>query len=125
VDTTDIPADLIEQLKVRKETYTGRLVLGTSTDTPNWKWLPLLKHLSRHVALNCERCRGCRDHEECGHWRLHKIRAGKLPISCVQESAGAPLWTTPDTPAWQPCSGTWLPLRKDTQAKINSIAWFC
>lgn len=35
--TLPIPADLIGELKVWKETHIGRLVLGTSNDTPNWK----------------------------------------------------------------------------------------
>lgn len=34
-------------LKTRKKTRKRRLVLGTSNDTPNWKWLSLLKLLAR------------------------------------------------------------------------------
>jgi integrase len=73
--TLPIPADLIKHLKAWKETHAGRLVLGTSNDTPNWKWLPLLKRLVRNAGLNCEHCRSCLDREECERWYLHKFRA--------------------------------------------------
>ena len=73
--TLPIPADLIEHLKEWKEVRSGRLVLGTSNDTPNWKWLPLLKNLVRKAGLNCGHCRTCRERNECEHWYLHKFRA--------------------------------------------------
>ena len=73
--TLPVPADLIEHLKEWKETHGGRLVLGTSNDTPNWKWLPLLKVLVRNAGLNCGHCQACRDRNECERWYLHKFRA--------------------------------------------------
>src|ERR1039458_5814579 len=73
--TLPIPADLIEQLKVWKEVHGGKLVLGTSNDTPNWKWLPLLKRLVRKAGLNCGHCVGCKEQHECERWYLHKFRA--------------------------------------------------
>lgn len=73
--TLPIPADLIEPLKVWKRTHKGRLVLGTRFDTPNWKWLLLLKRIVRKAGLNCGHCRGCREYEECERWYLHKFRA--------------------------------------------------
>ena len=82
-----VPDDLIEQLKVWKETHgqlktqketkTGRLILGTSLDTPNWKWLPILKRIAYKAGLNCGHCKECRESEGkcCEHWFLHKFRA--------------------------------------------------
>ena len=73
--TLPIPADLIEHLEQWKEVHGGRLVLGTSNDTPNWKWLPLLKNLVRKANLNCGHCKTCRERKECERWYLHKFRA--------------------------------------------------
>lgn len=73
--TLPVPADLITHLKAWKETHGGNLVLGTSNDTPNWKWLPLLKRLVRNAGLNCGHCQSCREQEECERWYLHKFRA--------------------------------------------------
>jgi integrase len=73
--TLPIPADLVALLKDCKKTHKGRLVLGTSNDTPNWKWLPLLKRLARQAGLNCGHCRGCVETRECRYWYLHKFRA--------------------------------------------------
>jgi integrase len=124
--TLPIPADLIEHLTVWKATHTGRLVLGTSNDTPNWKWLPLLKRLSRRAALNCGRCRGCRDHQECGHWRLHKFRA---TYTTNLLRAGIDVRTVMDYTGHTDMATVLRYLAaaegKDTQAKINSIAWVC
>lgn len=70
-----IPAELIRELKRWKKTHKGQLVLGTRNDTPNWKWLPLLKRLVKGAGLNCGACQGCRRREECERWYLHKFRA--------------------------------------------------
>jgi len=73
--TLPIPMDLIEHLKQWKEDHGGRLVLGTSNDTPNWKWLSLLKTLAYKADLNCGHCKSCRERKECERWYLHKFRA--------------------------------------------------
>jgi integrase len=73
--TVPIPADLIEHLREWKKTHTGRLVLGTVNDTPNWKLLQMLKRCVRRAGLNCGVCRACREHGECERWYLHKFRA--------------------------------------------------
>jgi integrase len=73
--TLPIPADLVEHLRVWKESHSGRLILGTKNDTPNWKWLPLLKRLAHKAGLNCGHCRPCRDSHGCERWYLHKFRA--------------------------------------------------
>ena len=70
-----IPSDLIKHLKVWRKAHGGKPVLGTSNDTPNWKWLPLLKRLVRQAGLNCGHCTGCVEQKECERWYLHKFRA--------------------------------------------------
>jgi integrase len=70
-----IPTTLVTRLSEWKEANGGRLVLGTSNDTPNWKWLPLLKRLAMKAGLNCGHCYACRENDECERWYLHKFRA--------------------------------------------------
>jgi integrase len=57
---------------------TRQLVLGTSGDRPNQKWLRLLKRTARRAGLNCGRCDGCRklkeNKRECGEYTLHSFR---------------------------------------------------
>lgn len=122
--TLPIPADLAEHLKQWKEKHGGRLVLGTSNDTPNWKWLPLLKRLVRQASLNCGYCQGCREQDECEHWYLHKFRAtyttsllrAGIDTRTVMEYTGhANLATV--LRYLSPAEGA------ETQNKINSIAW--
>jgi integrase len=68
--------DLAATLTVWKEERPGtRLVLGTVNDTPNWKWLQMLKRVARRAGLNCERCKGCKGTKECSQWILHRFRA--------------------------------------------------
>ena len=73
--TVPLANDLVKHLKKWQKEHGGKLVLGTSNDTPNWKWLPLLKRLARDAGLNCNHCRGCKGHQECERWYLHKFRA--------------------------------------------------
>jgi integrase len=121
-----VPADLVGHLQVWKEEHGGRLVLGTSNDTPNWKWLPLLKRLVRKAGLNCGHCQGCREQGECEHWYLHKFRAtyttnlfrAGIDVRTVMQYTGH---TDMETVLryLSPAEGT------DTQDKINAIAWAC
>jgi integrase len=53
-------------------------VLGTRNDTPNWKWLDLLKRLVKKAELNCGHCEGCVESDQCERWYLHKFRATYL-----------------------------------------------
>ena len=108
----------------RKETHAGRLVLGTSNDTPNWKWLPILKCLAPQAELNCEYCRSCREHDECERWYLHKfrvtyttnlLRAG-IDVRTVMMYAGHSEMAT--VLRYLSAAGGY-----DTQNKINSIQW--
>jgi integrase len=122
--TLPIPADLIEQLKVWKEGHGGKLVLGTSNDTPNWKWLPLLKRLVRKAGLNCGHCVGCKEQGECERWFLHKFRAtyttfllrSNIDARTVMQYTGHADMAT----VMRYLSPAELP---DTQTKINSIDW--
>jgi integrase len=122
--TLPIPADLIKHLKAWKEKHGGRLILGTSNDTPNWKWLPLLKRLAHKAKLNCGHCKSCREHDECERWYLHKFRAtyttfllrsGIDPRTVMKYTGHADMETI-----MRYLSPAGLP---DTQKKINSIAW--
>jgi integrase len=122
--TLPIPADLVTMLKSWKETHGGRLVLGTSNDTPNWKWLPLLKRLVFQAGLNCKHCKGCKDHDECERWYLHKFRAtyttnllrAGIDVRTVMKYTGHSDMETV-LRYLSPAEGV------DTQDKINSIAW--
>jgi integrase len=122
--TLPIPATLVRHLKVWKEEHGGKLVLGTSNDTPNWKWLPLLKRLVRGAELNCGHCVGCKEQEECERWYLHKfratyttnlLRAGIDPRTVMQYTGHSDLATV-----MRYLSPAELP---DTQKKVNSINW--
>jgi len=124
--TLPIPADLVEHLQTWKEAHGGRLVLGTANDTPNWKWLPLLKRLVKKAGLNCGHCQGCREHNECGRWYLHKFRAtyttsllrAGIDVRTVMTYTGhADMETV--LRYLSSAEGT------ETQNKINSIAWAC
>ncbi|MGB6132541.1 MAG: site-specific integrase [Acidobacteriaceae bacterium] len=122
--TLPIPADLIEHLKVWKKTHKGRFVLGTKNDTPNWKWLPLLKRIVCKAGLNCGHCRGCREYEECERWYLHKFRAtyttnllrAGIDVRTVMKYTGhADMATVLRYLSTAESS--------ETQSKINSITW--
>jgi integrase len=55
--TLPVPIDLIEHLKEWKKAHIGRLVLGTSNDTPNWKWLSVAQTSTADTARLVERRR--------------------------------------------------------------------
>lgn len=122
--TLPIPADLIDLLKVWKKTHKGRLVLGTKNDTPNWKWLPLLKRIVFKASLNCGHCHGCREFDECERWYLHKFRAtyttsllrAGIDVRTVMKYTGhADMATVLRYLSTAESS--------ETQSKINSIVW--
>jgi integrase len=123
--TVPIPVDLVKRLKTWKESHGGRLVLGTSNDTPNWKWLTLLKRLARNAGLNCGHCVGCRSkNNECERWFLHKfratyttnlLRAGIDARTVMLYTGHSDLETV--MRYLSPAEG------KDTQSKVNAIKW--
>jgi integrase len=52
----------------------SKLVLGTEDGKPHQKWLRLLKRTARKAGLNCGRCDGCKDQNECRMFTLHSFR---------------------------------------------------
>jgi integrase len=71
-----LPDDLSATLKAWKAERPGTvLVLGTKNDTPNWKWLQMLKRGARKAGLNCGNCPTCRKTDECSRWIIHRFRA--------------------------------------------------
>jgi integrase len=76
-----LPDDLAETLKAWKAKHPKtRLVLGTVNDTPNWKWLQMLKRVARRAKLNCGHCAGCRNTDECNRWKLKTFRSTYITI---------------------------------------------
>ncbi len=122
--TLPIPADLIEDLKQWKKTHKGRLVLGTQNDTPNWKWLQMLKRCAKRAGLNCGVCTACRNRNECEHWYLHKFRA---TYTTNLLRAGIDVRTVMEYTGHEDMDTVLRYLSaaegKDTQDKINSIVW--
>ena len=119
-----IPSSLVKHLEAWKLEHGGKLVLGTINDTPNWKWLPLLKRLVKNAGLNCGHCIGCREQGECQRWFLHKFRAtyttgllrAGIDVRTVMRYTGHSDLAT----VMRYLSPAELP---DTQKKINAIAW--
>ena len=120
-----VPADLLDKLKEWQEERRGtKLVLGTRNDTPNWKWLDLLKRLAKKAGLNCGHCESCVESGQCEHWYLHKfrgtylsnmLRGGVDPRTLMSYSGHSDLETLMRylAPAELP----------DTQSKVNAIGW--
>ena len=73
IPLTDELAETLQKWKHKRPK--SRLVLGTENDTPNWKFLLMLKRLARRSGLNCGHCTGCRNTNECSLWTLKKFRA--------------------------------------------------
>lgn len=119
-----IPAELINELKKWKKAHKGQLVLGTRNDTPNWKWLPLLKRLVKNAGLNCGACQGCRGREECERWYLHKFRATYTTalLRAGIDARTVMLYTGHSDLAtvMRYLAPAELP---DTQQKVNAIQW--
>jgi len=71
-----IPVDLLSRLRSYRAQHPDvKFVTGTSTDRPNGKLLRTLKRLVNRAGLACGQCDGCRDHNECSRWILHRFRA--------------------------------------------------
>jgi integrase len=120
-----LPDDLATTLKAWKEERPGtRLVFGTVNDTPNWKWLQMLKRVVREAGLNCGHCKGCRNTKQCSQWILHQFRStyttsllqSGLDVRTVMKYTGHEDMATVMrylTPAQD----------AQTRSKINSIRW--
>jgi integrase len=118
--------DLANLLKEwRSERPGTRYVLGTRNDTPNDKWLQLLKRLARRGGLNCNNCESCRTRNECAKWFLHKFRAtyctrllrsGIDPRTVMAFMGHSDMATTL---RYLSPAGV-----SETQARVNSISWW-
>jgi integrase len=74
--TIPLPDDLIAELKEwRKIRPEANLVLGTIHDTPNTRWIVMLKKCVNRAGLHCGRCRGCTVSKECYRWKIHQFRS--------------------------------------------------
>lgn len=73
-----------------------KLVLGTSNDKPNGKWLENLRRIVRKGGLNCGDCTGCRTNLKCRRWWLHKSRATFTTTCSVQGWMRGQSWSLRD-----------------------------
>jgi integrase len=120
-----IPSDVLSALKKRRKTHGEcSLILATSGYLPNHKLLRTLKRLAHRAGLNCGKCSGCIERNECQEWELHRFRRtyatnllrNDVDIRTVQALMGhADLDSTLRylTPA----------ASSEIQDKINSIKW--
>jgi integrase len=110
-------------LKWREVRPTALLVIGTSSDKPNWKWLQTLKRTVRVAGLNCGNCDGCNGSGDCSRWYLHKFRATYTttllrsmdPRSVMEITGHEDIETV---------MRYWKPLKRSEAArKIATISW--
>jgi integrase len=121
-----LPDDLALALKQwKKDRPNTHLVLGTANDTPNWKWLLMLKRAVRKAGLNCGRCKGCKGKtKECHLWKIHQFRAtyttmllrSGVDVRTVMSYTGHADMATVMR-YLTPADGD------HTQSKINAISW--
>ena len=120
-----LPDELAAELRAWKESHPGtRLVLGTKNDTPNWKWLQMLKRSAKSAGLNCGRCAGCRRSQECQWWTIKRFRStytttllrnGVDPITVMAYTGHRDLATVMLYAA--------ADYSDETMDKVNAIAW--
>ena len=120
-----IPLDLLKRLKeYRAANPDKRFVIGNQKDRPHTKLLRLLKGLVATAGVNCGRCEGCKDRNECEKWFLHKFRA----TYCTQLlRSGLDLRTVQAMMGHSDITSTMRYLRPQedshTQKRINEIQW--
>jgi len=117
--------ELIRMLRdYRKVNPKMNLVLGTKTDTVNWKLLRALKRQVKSAGLNCGQCKSCRLSVECENWYLHKFRA---TYCTALLRAGLDLRTVQQMMGHSDLASTMRYLRPaegaEIQSKVNSIKW--
>jgi integrase len=94
-----IPADLVKELKARRARYLHtKLIVGTTSDKPNYHLLRSLKRAVRSSGFNCRECRGCTGKtNECSVYDLHTLRrtyitkllrSGLFDIATIQAYVG-------------------------------------
>jgi len=101
------------------------LVVGTSGDRPNRKWLQTLKRTVHVGGLNCGGCNGCNGSGDCSRWYIHKFRAtftttllrSGMDARSVMEITGHEDIET--------VMRYWKPLKQSEAAtKIAAIEWY-
>jgi integrase len=119
-------SDLLKALRAwRKKHPNTRLIVGTTSDSPNTHFLRSLKRLAKRADLNCGKCDGCSSKlNECQGWTLHKLRRtycttllrNGVDLKTVQHYMGhADLAST--MRYLRPAVG------KESQQRINAIQW--
>jgi integrase len=99
-------------------------VIGTASDSPDYKLLRTLKRLVHNGGLNCGVCLTCRERNECEVWFLHKFRATFI-TSMLRN--GVDLRTTMQLSGHSDIESVMRYLRPaegvELRAKVNAIAW--
>jgi integrase len=108
----------------RKERPDMKLVLGTSKDRPNGKWLENLRRIVRQARMNCGDCIGCRKNSKCRRWWLHKFRA---TFTTNMLRSGLDARTVMDFTGHADIATVmkyWAPLKAaSAKERISSITW--
>lgn len=82
-----LPDDLAAELRAWRDAHPRtHLVLGTKNDTPNSKWLQMLKRSARAAGLNCGQCAGCRKTQECSWWTIRDSDRPIQPPYCERST---------------------------------------
>lgn len=120
-----IPSDMLVELRDWKALRPNQaLVLGTRNFKPNNKLLRALKRLAKRVGLNCGRCSGCREINECREFTLHHLR--RTYITTLLRN-GIDLRTVQAYAGHKDLASTMRYLRPATgveaQAKLNAVQW--
>jgi integrase len=120
-----IPDDLISELADWQKAREGQaLVLGTKNRKPNTKLLRTLKRMVHRAGLNCGRCSGCREINECQEFTLHRLRRTYLTTLLRN---GIDLRTVHAYAGHKDLASTMRYLRPATgseaQARLNAVEW--
>jgi integrase len=120
-----VPDDLLAELEawqIRREGH--GLILGTKFHKPNTKLLRTLKRMAHKAGLNCGRCDGCREINECKEYTLHQFRRTYLTTLLRN---GIDLRTVQAYAGHKDLASTMRYLRPATgaeaQAKLNAVQW--
>lgn len=120
-----IPSDLLQSLQEWQEQHKDRrLILATSSGSPNGHLLRNLKQTAKKGGLNCGQCDGCKTVKECQEWTLHSFRRTFLTTLL---RSGLDLKTVQAYAGHSDLASTMRYLRpastEETQKHINSIQW--
>ena len=120
-----VPDDLLAELAAWQNSREGQtLVLGTKHHKPNTKLLRTLKRMAHRAGLNCGRCDGCREINECQEYTLHRFRRTYLTTLLRN---GIDLRTVQAYSGHKDLASTMRYLRPaagtEAQAKLNAVQW--